>query len=133
MALLVSNGQVTSETDISDFVSNGGVLDERKAKEEPMKQVSFHLGPIVATPGALEALQRNQMTGLELLTRHCRGDWGDLDDEDKAANNAAIQTGARLLSAYHLPDGTKVWIITDAEIDDQHHRQASTFLLPDEY
>jgi hypothetical protein len=98
-----------------------------------MSEIRFDLGPIVATPGALEALQRNQMTGLELLARHCRGDWGDLDDEDKAANNAAIQTGARLLSAYHLPDGTKIWLITDAEIDDQHHRQATTFLLPDEY
>jgi hypothetical protein len=93
----------------------------------------FDLGPIVATPGALDALQRNGMTGLELLSRHARGDWGDLDAEDKKSNDAAIQTGARLLSAYHLPDKTKLWIITDAEIDEQHHRQASTFLLPTEY
>ncbi len=98
-----------------------------------MSNIRFDLGPIVATPGALEALKRNNMTGLELLARHAQGDWGDLDDEDKAANNAAIQTGARLLSAYHLPDGTKLWIITDAEIDDEHHRQSSVFLLPDEY
>ena len=93
----------------------------------------FDLGPIVATPGALEALKRNAMTGLELLARHAQGDWGDLDDEDKKANEAAIQTGARLLSSYTLPDGEKLWIITDAEIDDQHHRQCSTCLLPDEY
>jgi len=133
MALLVCNGQVTSETDISDFVSNGGVLDEAKAQEKPVRKVSFDLGPIVATPGALEALGRNQMTSLELLARHCRGDWGDLDSEDKQANDTALQTGARLLSAYHLPDGTKIWLITDAEIDDQHHRQATTALLPSEY
>ena len=98
-----------------------------------MSDIRFDLGPVVATPGALEALGKNQMTGLELLTRHCRGDWGDLDDEDKQANNAALQTGARLLSAYVLPDGEKLWIITDAEIDDQHHRQATTFLLPSDY
>ena len=133
MALLVCNGQVTSETDISDFVSNGGVLDDPKAQEEPVKNVSFHLGPIVATPGAIEAFQRNNTNGFDLLSRHARGDWGELCDEDKQANDAALQTGARLLSAYHLPDGTKIWLITDAEIDDQHHRQASTFLLPDEY
>ena len=94
---------------------------------------TFHLGPIVATPGALEALGRNQSTGIEYLQRHASGDWGDLDKEDKHSNDAAVRTGARLLSAYHLPDGTKLWIITDAEIDDKHNRQATTFLLPDEY
>jgi len=93
----------------------------------------FDLGPIVATPGALEALGRNGSTGLEYLQRHASGDWGDLCGEDKEANQKALKTGARLLSAYLLPDGQKLWIITDAEIDDEHHRQATTFLLPDEY
>ncbi|MDQ1257331.1 MAG: hypothetical protein QG656_1935 [Candidatus Hydrogenedentes bacterium] len=94
---------------------------------------SFSLGPLLATPGALEALERNQSTGLEYLQRHACGDWGDLGNEDRQSNDAALQTGARLLSAYHLADGTKIWIITDAEIDDQHNRQATTILLPDEY
>ena len=94
---------------------------------------SFSLGPLVATPGALEALGRNGSTGLKFLARHAAGDWGDLCEEDKKSNDAALQTGARLLSAYHLPDGTKIWIITDAEIDDNHNRQATTILLPDEY
>ena len=93
----------------------------------------FDLGPIVATPAAQEALGRNKMTGFELLARHCRGDWGDLCPEDKAANDAALHTGARLLSAYQLPDGEKLWIITDAEIDEQHHRYATTLLLPEDY
>jgi hypothetical protein len=93
----------------------------------------FDLGPIISTPGALDALQRNAMSGLELLARHARGEWGELCDEDKQANDSAIQTGARIMSAYTLPDGTKIWLITDAEIDDQHHRQSSVFLLPTEY
>ncbi len=98
------------------------------------KQVGrFHLGTIVATPGSLEALKRNNMTGIELIARHIAGDWGELDAEDHKANEDSLKTGARLLSAYHLPDGTKIWIITDAEIDDEHHRQATTFLLPGEY
>jgi hypothetical protein len=97
---------------------------------EPLR---FDIGPIVSTPGAMEALQRNDMTGLELLARHARGDWGDLDEEDRQSNDDAIKTGARIFSAYHLPDGTKLWLITDAEIDDEHHRQCSTFLLPSEY
>lgn len=100
---------------------------------EESRRVSFDLGSLVATPAALEALQRNEMNGLELLSRHVRGDWGNLCDEDKAANESALKTGARLMSAYDLPDETKIWIITDAEIDDQHRRYATTILLPDDY
>ena len=95
--------------------------------------VRFDLGPIVSTPGALEALRACDADPLLYLSRHARCDWGDLCDEDKQANDAALQTGARLMSAYTLPDGTKLWVITDAEIDNNHHRQATTFLLPDEY
>jgi hypothetical protein len=98
-----------------------------------MSDIQFHLGPVVSTPGALEALQRNAMSGLELLARHARGDWGELCDEDKQTNADALQTGARIMSVYTLPDGTTIWLITDAEIDEQRHRQATTFLLPDEY
>ena len=96
-------------------------------------KAKFDLGPIVATPAALEVLRKNNSTGLEYLARHALGDWGELDEEDKKANEAALQTGARLLSAYILPDGEKLWIITDAEIDDQHHRQATTLLCPSDY
>lgn len=97
------------------------------------REYRFDLGPVVSTPGALEAMTRNEVDPLHYISRHARGDWGDLCEDDKQANEDAIQSGARILSAYHLPDGTKLWIITDAEIDEQHHRQATTFLLPDEY
>ncbi len=96
------------------------------------ERVRFDLGQIVATPGALEVLQRNNSTGLEYLRRHASGDWGIVCEEDKQANDDALPTGARLLSAYFLPDETKLWIITDAE-DDKGKRQATTFLLPEEY
>ena len=96
------------------------------------QKIRFDLGQTVSTPGALEALHRNNSTGLDYLSRHASGDWGIVCDEDKQANNDALQTGARLLSAYFLQDETKLWIITDAE-DDQGNRQATTFLLPEEY
>ena len=95
--------------------------------------VRFDLGPIVSTPGALEALRACNADPLQYLRRHAAGDWGDLDETDKAANAEAITSGARIMSVYTLPDGQKLWVITDAEIDDQHNRQATTFLLPDEY
>ena len=95
--------------------------------------VRFDLGPVVSTPGALEALRACGADALQYLRRHAAGDWGDLDEADKAANTAALASGARIMSAYTLPDGTTLWVITDAEIDSNHHRQATTFLLPDEY
>ena len=98
-----------------------------------MSDIRFDTGPVVATPAALELLRKNNSTGLEYLIRHVTGDWGDLCAEDKQANEAALQTGARLLSAYMLPDGEKLWVITDAEVDDQHHRQCTTLLRPDDY
>ena len=98
-----------------------------------VQHVSFDLGNIVATPGALEALGRNDESGMSLVRRHARGDWGNLDDEDQQSNMKALETGARLMSAYTLDDGTKIWVITDAEIDAKHRRQATTLLLPEEY
>ena len=61
------------------------------------------------------------------LTRHLKGDWGDLDAEDKAANNGALIRGGRLLSAYTNGALPKIWIITEAD------RSATTILFPEEY
>ena len=96
------------------------------------ERIRFDLGQTVATPGALEALQRNNSSGIEYLRRHASGDWGIVCEEDKHINEEALKTGARLLSAYFLPDETTLWIITDAE-DDMGKRQATTLLLPEEY
>jgi hypothetical protein len=84
----------------------------------------FKLGPLLATPGALNALQPDDL--LAILQRHAGADWGDLDAEDRAANDAALPTGSRLLTAYNVA-GRKVWIITEAD------RSARTVLLPEEY
>ena len=64
---------------------------------------------------------------MQALRRHARGDWGDLDDEDRKANDRALQEGSRLFSAYKTKAGVKFWIITEAD------RSATTVLLPDEY
>ncbi len=95
-------------------------------------KIRFELGQVVSTPGALEALQRNKTNGIEFLHRHATGDWGIVCEEDKLVNDIALKTGARLMSAYFLPDETKLWLITDAE-DGNGNRQVTTFLLPEEY
>jgi hypothetical protein len=92
----------------------------------------FSLGQQVATPGALKAIHEAGQSVLQLLARHMAGDWGDLDDEDKLLNDEALIDGSRLLSAYNLRSGVRIWIITEAA-DDTGHRAATTVLLPDEY
>jgi hypothetical protein len=101
-------------------------------KMSTKEKVQFDLGQTVSTPGALEALRRNNSNGLEYLQRHALGDWGTVCEEDKEANNEALKSGARLFSAYFLSDETTLWIITEAA-DDKGKRQATTFLLPEEY
>jgi len=91
-----------------------------------------HLGQIVATPGALDALATADTAPAALLRRHLAHDWGDLDAHDRAANTQALRDGSRLLSAYTLAEGVTVWIITEA--DDEHgYRPATTLLLPSEF
>jgi hypothetical protein len=87
----------------------------------------FPLGRIVGTPGALLALEEAGENPHAFLRRHLAGDWGDLDDHDRHENERSLTDGCRLLSAYTLSTGTRLWIITEAD------RSATTLLLPSEY
>ena len=83
------------------------------------------LGRTVATPSVLKVTtpaERNIA-----VTRHARGDWGDVVGADWRANDQALQNGERLLSVYHSEDGIKFWIITEWD------RSATTVLLPEDY
>src|SRR5208282_2628159 len=92
----------------------------------------FSLGEIVATPGALEALEEAGQTPDFFLEQHVQGDWGIVNEEDWKLNDEALKDGSRILSAYLTLRGKKLWIITEAT-DDSGHRAATTLLLPDEY
>lgn len=92
----------------------------------------FEIGQVVATPGALEAMQRAGQAPSELLSKHVVGDWGVLDPEDKALNELAVKDGSRILSAYVLKTSVRLWVITEARGDDGH-RTSTCLLLPDEY
>lgn len=85
---------------------------------------------VVATPGALVLAAE---VGADLpahLLRHLCGDWGDLDVDDRAVNEDALRTGARLLSSFAVAGQERLWIITDAEY--QGRRAATTVLKPEE-
>ena len=93
----------------------------------------FQISRLLITPSAQDALAATGESPLAFIFgRHARGDWGEVDAEDAALNDEALKDGSRLLSAYHLKDGTKIWVITEAE-DDNGQREATTILLPEEY
>jgi len=85
----------------------------------------FRLGRIMATPNALQSIPNEDI--LRAMQRHQAGDWGNLDNEDRTSNDRALKSGGRLFSAYHAENGTKFWIITEAD------RSVTTVLLPQDY
>lgn len=87
----------------------------------------FPPGRLVATPGALALLEQAKKSPLEFLSRHLRGDWGDLDKENKSEDELSLKYGFRLLSSYQVTETEKVWVITEAD------RSVTTLLLPEEY
>lgn len=114
-------------------------------RREASRGVRVALGKLYVTPGVLSTLvahrdrdnsfsaQQGDVTGeplalvLPFIGRHMSGDWGDVDPEDWRANDAALVTGERLLSAYSLTAVQQLWIITEAD------RSSTTVLLPSEY
>ena len=89
--------------------------------------IRFPLGQVVATPGALSALEKAEQHPAEFLDRHVNGDWGEVPDADKQENELSVEQGFRILSAYTTSAGDKLWILTEAD------RSATTILLPEEY
>jgi len=85
-------------------------------------EARFRLGRIVSTPQALAQLTPGDISSG--VRRHQAGDWGDGDSE---ANERALSEGLRLWSVYRAENGTRFWLITDAD------RRATTVLLPADY
>ena len=92
-----------------------------------MSEPKIALGAIYITPGAQAEFGDEREKYVTLLSKHQQGEWGDLCPDDKTANDHAVVTGSRVLSAYLLESGKRVWIITEAG------REATTILLPEEY
>jgi hypothetical protein len=90
----------------------------------------FETGQVVETQGVNRKRYEDknfEQFVRESFQRHLKGDWGDLCEEDKKANDNALITQDRLLSKYNYKDGTSIYIITEWD------RSATTVLFPSEY
>ena len=105
-----------------------------------MRRPLFPLGQVVATPGAIEVMERLGINPAALIARHVTGDWGDIDPEDRGLNERALVDGSRILSVYGTAEDP-IWLITDGESDPDDgcrsmtsgHRAATTILRPEDY
>ncbi|AMU85990.1 hypothetical protein [Dehalococcoides mccartyi] len=96
---------------------------------------AFSTGQIVATREVYDLACENPDFAQFIqksLNRHVKGDWGDVDEDDKQTNDQALKQGTRLLSVYNDDRFPKngvatIWIITEGD------RSVTTILFPDEY
>ena len=90
-----------------------------------------NLGRVVATAAVAASVPHPLLT--TLLDRHAASDWGDLDAEDKAANDFDARTGdGRLFSSYDTAEHSTIWIITD-DIRREGEGPITTVLFPGDY
>lgn len=92
----------------------------------------FELGQIVATCSVHEMMQTDSSFRKFVsacMNRYMDGDWGDLCEEDRLANDDSLRSEGRILAAYENPNHPdwKIWIITEWD------RSATTILFPSEY
>lgn len=84
----------------------------------------FPRGRLLMSRGVADGVPMDEV--IDCIRRHCEGDWGDVCDDDKAANERALVHGDRLLSAYVTSRG-RIYVITEAD------RSATTALFTHEY
>ena len=85
----------------------------------------FELGQLFITPNARDTVYPEDV--LLSIARHTRGDWGDVSEEDRQENEFSLEKHLRIFSVYHDRNGTKFWVITEAD------RSLTTVLLPEDY
>lgn len=100
-------------------------MNDTDDKTKSRHAQAVQLGATMLTLRAQEVLTNEDI--LSALSRHSRGDWGDVGDADREENELSLREGFRLLSAYRAANGTKFWVITEAD------RSLTTVLLPEEY
>ena len=89
------------------------------------------LGRVVATAAVAASVAEEVIIGL--LDRHSAGYWGDLDAEDKAANDSDhSHAEGRLFSSYDTEDHGTIWVITE-DLRGEGGGPITTVLFPADY
>lgn len=98
----------------------------------------FNIGRVYMTVGIKAAMENNEQFVQQIfdsLKRYCKMDWGELCEEDKQANDLALENpdDIYILGAYETCNG-KIYIITNRVSEEVGKNQinATTVLFPEE-
>lgn len=76
----------------------------------------IHVEGTYCTPSILDLTSTSDAALMEAVSachRMLAGDWGEVDDEDKASNDRSLRNGSRMIGAYRVA-GERVWVIVEA-------------------
>jgi predicted transcriptional regulator len=94
------------------------------------KIIEMNIGQILVTKGVTKLSQENKQFAAfvqESLDRYRKGDWGEMNSEDKRLNDLSEESGRLLLSSYESQGFPEIWITTNP------NREYTTVMFPDEY
>ena len=97
-----------------------------------MLDSDFELGEVVVTAAVNEKMEESENFRNFVymsLGRYMKRDWGEMDDEDKAANDDAVLSGEDRIFASYKRSGSdeRIWIITEWD------HSVTTILFPEDY
>jgi len=118
---------IARDFNIADFV------EQYFKEEEEQFDRLFYLGELSVTEEAdrLLCLEKPTDDLLDLLKRHVSGDWGEVSQEEKDRNDKAVEDGSRIMSAYTLSTGKKIFVLTEAA-NELGHRESTKILASNE-
>jgi hypothetical protein len=106
-------------------------------------QAKVGIAHFVVTGAVCQALDNDEMTTAffdECMNRHQSGDWGEVDEDGKQVNEAALEFGDRLMSVYPLPQriagNDYLWVMSYGGLitDGEHRLFARTeVMFPSDY
>jgi len=97
----------------------------------PFILMRHSIGRVVATAAVAASVPEAVIVGL--LDRHVARDWGDLNAEDKASNDADhSHAEGRLFSSYDTEEHGTIWVITE-DLRGEAGGPITTVLFPEDY
>jgi len=109
-------------------VGKGYGGDQQRASDAELASFLYlaNLGRVVVTPGAARVLEGTETEVIALLAKHAAADWGQVDQDDRDANDGALSSRLeRTHSNYRLNRGKCIWVVTEVD------RSATPVCLPD--
>lgn len=82
------------------------------------------VGEIIITPAVGRLIVQGALDPVSYLRRHLAGDWGELTETDRRANENTFLEGGEIFSSYTTSPTRTLWIVSEWDFS------VTTLLLP---